>query len=78
MSTDTLDVGPSAATTDRQLTDAHDSENESYKPPPSYASSSPIKHYHQKQLDKLSRHIPPSLDLHYITPQLVGMAPPRS
>eukprot|EP00956_Cyclotella_meneghiniana_P007028 scaffold9485_cov69-Cyclotella_meneghiniana.AAC.5 len=78
MSTDTLDVGPSVATTDRQLTDAHDSENESYKPPPSYAPSSPIKHYHQKQLDKLSRHIPPSLDLHYITPQLVGMAPPRS
>ncbi|KAL7522550.1 hypothetical protein ACHAWX_007259 [Stephanocyclus meneghinianus] len=33
---------------------------------------------HRKQLDKLARHVPPSLDLSYITPQIIGMAPPRS
>lgn len=71
-STDALDVDP-AESADGPPTDAR-ARDESYKPPP----PSPMKHYHQKQLDKLSRHIPPSLDLHYITPQLVGMAPPRS
>eukprot|EP00804_Cyclotella_cryptica_P000890 CCRYP_001117-RB/>CCRYP_001117-RB protein AED:0.15 eAED:0.22 QI:0/1/0.78/1/1/0.92/14/0/3367 len=32
---------------------------------------------HNKKLDKLARHVPPSLELSYITPQIIGMAPPR-
>ncbi|KAL9179362.1 hypothetical protein ACHAXT_008652 [Thalassiosira profunda] len=40
--------------------------------------SSPGIRHNKKQLEKLQRRVPGSLDLDYITPQLIGMAPPRA
>lgn len=40
--------------------------------------SSPKSAKKQKQRDKLQRRVPGSLDLDYITPRIIGMAPPRA
>ena len=44
---------------------------------PIMSSSSP-RSKKQKQRDKLQRRVPGSLDLDYITPRIIGMAPPRA
>ncbi|KAL7503452.1 hypothetical protein ACHAXN_001244, partial [Cyclotella atomus] len=76
-----LDVepAPSSDTTDSSQVAAAATSTEHVveSKPAQHLSAAPLKHFHKKQLDKLSRHVPPSLDLHYITPQLVGMAPPK-
>ncbi len=42
------------------------------------SASSPKSAKKQKQRDKLQRRVPGSLDLDYITPRIIGMAPPRA
>ena len=75
-STDTIEETSAAINID-QSTNDNDCRSSPAAFPPAHETAVPPKNSHEEQLEKLSRHIPPSLDLHYITPQLIGMAPPR-
>ncbi|KAL7542696.1 hypothetical protein ACHAXR_011993, partial [Thalassiosira sp. AJA248-18] len=51
--------------------------NTNMSPNLSVSSSSNVQRRNKKQLEKMQRRVPGSLDLDYITPQIIGMAPPR-
>jgi hypothetical protein len=57
-------TSPAAATTTSFISSSHN-------------DISTIRH-NMRQLEKMQRRVPPTLDLHYITSQIIAMAPPRA